>query len=109
MDSIKGKDRAHDMKPQQDSKHRRSKDAKAHRGARRKGQMPKQRADRRSKKSAAQSLGNMERSPESWETKGEKKKHKIYNSEGKSLSKVTGKAKKPLTEVGKAAGGTDLG
>lgn len=77
MDSIKGTDRAHDMKPQQDSKHRRSEEAKAQRGARRKGQMPKQRADRRSKETAAQRLGDTERSPESWEAKGERRNIKV--------------------------------
>lgn len=73
MDSIKGTDRARDVKPQQDSKHRRSEEAKTHRGARRRGQMQKQRADGSSKETAAPRLGNVGEKPESWEAKGKRR------------------------------------
>ena len=44
-----------------------------------------------------------ERSPEHWEAEGKKEEEKI-DGEGTSLSKTTGKMKKPLTEEEKGAG-----
>lgn len=88
MDSIKEKDRAHDMKPQQDSKHRRSEEAQTDtQGSKESGGKCRSREQtekaRRLQHRGWEAQG---RSPESWEAKGKRRNIKKYNSEGKSLS-----------------------
>lgn len=63
----------------------------------------------RGREPAGQSLGNTGEKPRELGSRREREKHRKYESEGKSLSKTTGNMKKPLTEVGEAAGGTGLG
>lgn len=87
---------------------RAQKEQKTHRGVRGKEQMEKPGAHR-GREPAGQSLGNTGEKPRELGSRREREKHRKYESEGKSLSKTTGNMKKPLTEVGEAAGGTGLG
>ena len=64
----------HDMKPQQDSKQMQELRRKTHRGARRKGQMEKQEADR-SREPVGQSLGNIGEKPRELGSRSERKQH----------------------------------
>lgn len=95
------------MKPQQDGKHKSSERTEDTQGSERKGANGE--AGSRGREPAGQSLGNTGEKPRELGSRREREKHRTYESEGKSLSKTTGNMKKPLTEVGEAAGGTGLG
>lgn len=93
------------MKPQRDGKHKSSERTEDTQGSERKGAN----GENRGREPAGQSLGNTGEKPRELGSRREREKHRTYESEGKSLSKTSGSMKKPLTEVGEAAGGTGLG